>query len=198
MVPTVKHQEKVDYLLDKGLNILWSRGYNGTSVSDIVNAAEVPKGSFYFYFKSKEDFVVKALRRYYGQKRAATLELLSEGGYSPLQRLLNYYTHRVTIIKDQLACTLGCMSCNIGVEMAEHSEMIRTTIKCEEDKIRGEIIKVVKEAQELGEINRETDPGQLVAFIEDSYKGMLTSMKSSMSPEPLDNFIYFLKTIILK
>jgi len=198
MVPTVKHQEKVDYLLDKGLNILWSRGYNGTSVNDIVAAADVPKGSFYFYFKSKEDFVVKALRRYYGLKRAATLELLSESGYSPIRRLINYYTHRVTLIKEQLQCTMGCMSCNIGVEMAEHSEMIRNTIKNEEDKIRGEIIKVVKDAQAAGEINPESDAGQLVAFIEDSYKGMLTSMKSSMSPEPLDNFLHFLRTIILK
>ncbi|MBL4709818.1 MAG: helix-turn-helix transcriptional regulator [Flavobacteriales bacterium] len=47
------------------MEIMWSKGYNATSVNDIVKAAEVPKGSFYFYFKSKEDFAIKALEKYF-------------------------------------------------------------------------------------------------------------------------------------
>jgi TetR/AcrR family transcriptional repressor of nem operon len=35
-------------------------GYNGTSVQDIVRKAEVPKGSFYNYFKSKEELAIAA------------------------------------------------------------------------------------------------------------------------------------------
>ena len=97
MSATVKNRDKADYLLDKGLNILWSKGYNGTSVNDIVSAADVPKGSFYFYFKSKEDFTVHALQRYFSLKRAATIEVLSHENIPAVERLFNYYNHRVTI-----------------------------------------------------------------------------------------------------
>ena len=141
MSATVKNRDKADYLLDKGLNILWSKGYNGTSVNDIVSAADVPKGSFYFYFKSKEDFTVHALQRYFSLKRAATIEVLSHENIPAVERLFNYYNHRVTIVRDQLNCSLGCMGCNIGLEMAEHSESIRTTIVHEEQKTR-EIIEL--------------------------------------------------------
>lgn len=198
MVPSVKHQEKVDYLLDKGLDILWSRGYNGTSVNDIVCAAKVPKGSFYFYFESKEDFVVQALRRYFALKRKVTMEVLTEPGSGPLERLYRYYAYRVALLKEKMNCTMGCMGSNIGVEMAEHSEKIRETIIAEEDKIRETIIAVVEEAREKNELNKDVDPTKLVNFMEDAFKGMLASMKATMCPQPLDNFLHFLKTIILK
>jgi len=195
---TVKNRDKADYLLDKGLNILWSKGYNGTSVNDIVSAADVPKGSFYFYFKSKEDFTVHALQRYFSLKRAATIEVLSHENIPAVERLFNYYNHRVTIVRDQLNCSLGCMGCNIGLEMAEHSESIRTTIVHEEQKTREIIVDVVKEAQIDGSIDKNIDAAKIVDFIEDAYKGMLTSMKENKCADPLNNFLYFLKTLILK
>jgi len=65
MTKTLKHDLKADFLLDKGIELLWSKGYNATSVNDIVKAAEVPKGSFYFYFDSKEDFAVRAIEKYF-------------------------------------------------------------------------------------------------------------------------------------
>ena len=43
-----KENIKSEFLLQKGIEILWSKGYNGTSVNDIVKAADIPKGSFYF------------------------------------------------------------------------------------------------------------------------------------------------------
>lgn len=198
MSETIKHKEKTAYLLDKGLELLWSKGYNGTSVNDIVKVADVPKGSFYFYFDSKEDFAVKALDRYFALKRSATAEMLENESVSPAQRLYDYYDKRVSIMKDQLNCTLGCMGCNIGNEMAEHSEKIRMTVVNHEEKIRRQIIGVVTAAQMNEEIDHTIDPDKIVAFIEDAYKGMLISMKAVQNAKPLDNFLFFLRTLILK
>ena len=90
------------------------------------------------------------------------------------------------------------MGCNIGLEMAEHSESIRTTIVHEEQKTREIIVDVVKEAQIDGSIDKNIDAAKIVDFIEDAYKGMLTSMKENKCADPLNNFLYFLKTLILK
>ncbi|NER12206.1 TetR family transcriptional regulator [Leptobacterium flavescens] len=198
MHKTLKHEAKADYLLEKGSEILWSRGYNGTSVNDIVKAAGVPKGSFYFYFDSKEDFAVKSLERYFAIMFKPAAEVLHNTDASPKQRLLTFYRFRLEKMKGEHECTMGCMACNLGNEMAEHSEQIRNTIVSIESRIKGEIIKVVEEAQQAGEIRSQLSPNQIVSFIEDAGKGALTTMKETQSPFPLDNYYHFIENVILK
>ena len=87
----VKENLKSEVLLEKGMEILWSKGYNGTSVNDIVKAADVPKGSFYFYFDSKEDFVIKALRKYFALMFSPGRKILTDTTISPKKRLVKFY-----------------------------------------------------------------------------------------------------------
>ena len=56
-----KREDKKDRILDAGIKVMYLNGYNGTGVKDIVNAAGIPKGSFYNYFDSKEAFALAAL-----------------------------------------------------------------------------------------------------------------------------------------
>lgn len=135
MSKTLKHDRKADALLDKGMNLLWSKGYNATSVNDIVKAAEIPKGSFYFYFESKEDFVVKAIERYFAMMFTPAKEVLQNQSVSPKQRLLNFHEYRIGFLKNEMNCQMGCMACNLGSEMAEHSEKIRTAILIKEEMV---------------------------------------------------------------
>ena len=52
-----------DRLIDVGLELMHQNGYNATGLTEILNAADVPKGSFYHHFGSKEDFAAAALER---------------------------------------------------------------------------------------------------------------------------------------
>ena len=63
---------KKDALIEAGKGIMLRKGYHGTGVKEIVDAAGVPKGSFYNYFKSKEDFVLSAME-YAGRQDAQQL-----------------------------------------------------------------------------------------------------------------------------
>ena len=198
MQKSSKHYAKIESLLEKGTEILWSKGYNGTSVNDIVKAAAVPKGSFYFYFDSKEDFAVKSLERYFEIMFGTCRSLLFDQSKSPRQRLLDYYNFRKEKMKNEFNCTKGCMACNIGNEMAEHSEKIRKTIVKTETEINNQITEVVKEAQKAGEITSSVAAKDIVNFIEDAGKGCLTTMKETQSAFPLDNFYNFLEHTIFK
>ena len=189
MSKTLKHEAKANYLLDKGIEVLWCNGYNGTSVKDIVSAADVPKGSFYFYFDSKEDFVNKALVRYFNTMFAPMESVLSNEDVSPKQRLTNFYTLRNDRMINEMKCKLGCLATNIGNEMSEHSEKIRKTILHMENNIKDNIAAVFREAQKKGEIDPTLDPELVVSFIEDAGKGAMVSMKEKQNSEPLENFI---------
>jgi len=198
MQKTLKHEAKADFLLDKGIEALWCKGYNGTSVNDIVKAAGVPKGSFYFYFESKEDFVVKALNRYFNQMFAPAEEILNEINVSAKQRLINFYEFRNNVMIEEMQCKLGCLGSNLGNEMSEHSENIRNTILQLENRVKRNIVNVFIEAQDTNEIASKYDAKDVVDFIEDAGKGALITMKEKQSAEPLEIFLKFVKNLFLK
>ena len=198
MVKTLKHDIKADFLLERGIALLWSKGYNATSVNDIVKAAEIPKGSFYFYFKSKEDFAVQAIEKYFNDQFPMTLEVLLDASFSPKQRLLNFYEFRAEYLKKELKNKMGCMGCNLAAEMAEHNEAIRTVLLCKGNWIKEHITAVIKEAQEQGELNNETKASDLAEFMEDAAKGAMITMKEMDSSYPIDNFLTMVQRVLLK
>ncbi|WP_103070952.1 TetR/AcrR family transcriptional regulator [Aquimarina sediminis] len=197
MSKTLKHEIKADYLLEKGMEIMWSKGYNGTSVNDIVKAAEVPKGSFYFYFDSKEDFAIKALNKYFMMQITPALEILHDKSLPAKQRLLNFYEYRIDIIKKELECKKGCMGCNLSNEMAEHNDNIREAILEKNNRIKSEIIAVALEAQKNGSINALINVENMVDFIEDAGKGAMTTMKETQSSYPMDNVMDMTRKLFL-
>ncbi len=198
MQKTLKHEIKADYLLEKGIHILWSKGYNATSVNDIVMAAGVPKGSFYFYFDSKEDFAVRAIDKYFEAQFAPARAILENEELSPKQRLLDFYKYRCTILKEDMDCKMGCLASNIGNEMSEHSEDIRVKILEKETLILAQISNVVEEAQKCGEVDEALTPQDLVAFLEDAGKGAMITMKEMKSSYPVDNFLQMVNRVLFK
>lgn len=198
MSKTLKHDLKADFLLEKGIALLWSKGYNATSVNDIVKAAEVPKGSFYFYFDSKEDFAVRAIEKYFDSHFYPSLEVLQDESFAPKQRLLNFYDFRSSILKDELDCKMGCMGCNLASEMAEHNEAIRNIIVQKGELVKGHISQVIEAAQNQGEISNTMNARNLTEFIEDAGKGAMTTMKEMQSSYPIDNFMNMIKSVLLK
>ncbi|MEK6154474.1 TetR/AcrR family transcriptional regulator [Flavobacteriaceae bacterium 3-367] len=198
MEKTLKHEIKADYLLEKGMEILWSKGYNATSVNDIVMAAGVPKGSFYFYFESKEDFAIKAIKMYFETQVVSALEILQNRSISPKQRIIEFFEYRTHILKNEMDCKMGCLACNLGNEMAEHNENIRTVIVEQERMVQAVITETMEEAQACGEIDASLNAADVVAFFEDAGKGAMTSMKEMKSSYPIDNLMNMLKTLLLK
>ena len=197
MPKTLKHDVKADFLLEKGIEMLWSKGYNATSVNDIVKAAEIPKGSFYFYFDSKEDFAVKAIEKYFNTNMEMVFQILHNNEEpSPRKRLMNFHNFRAGMLRDELGYTGGCMACNLGNEMAEHSEKIRKAIQTKEEILIDNIAKVIKLGQNAGEIETSFDARDMAAFIEDAGKGAMVSMKENNSSYPIENFLNMINRLI--
>ncbi len=198
MPKTLKHEVKADALLEKGMALLWSKGYNATSVNDIVNAAGVPKGSFYFYFESKEDFVIKSIEMYFEAQFGPAREILGNKEVSAKERLLAFHNYRYEVLKNEMDFKMGCLACNIGNEMAEHNENIRNAILKKETIVQREITEVVMEAQEDGDVNPDLNAADLVAFFEDAGKGAMTTMKEMKSSYPIDNFVNMVRTMLFR
>lgn len=195
---TLKHEIKAEYLLDKGMVLMWAKGYNATSVNDIVKEAGIPKGSFYFYFKSKEDFAVKALDRYFNEHFEPAFNILTDPELTAKERLMKFYEYRGTMLKEELECKMGCLGCNLSNEMAEHSEAIRKTILSKSEYVKALITDVAKEAQKDGDLDADMDVESIISFIEDAGKGVMITMKEVQNGSPVDNLMHIVKTVLLK
>ena len=190
-----KRESKKEHILQAGLEIMKQHGYNGTSVKDIVDAAGVPKGSFYNYFDSKEIFAIEALEAE-GNKSYGTIQnILSDKRITPMQRLQNFFELII-----QNSCEgefkVGCFFGNMCQEMSDNSEVIRSKVKYGLNHQTQMIKEVLDEANEAGEISCDCDTEIIAEFILNAWEGALMRMKASKTREPLDAFLNMLPHII--
>ncbi len=111
-------------LIDEGLKAFLANGYDGVGIGPVLAAAGVPKGSFYHFFRSKEEFAGAVLTAYadrYGRLRES---ILADKSRPPLQRLRHYFDE----LERELASEHPLGGCLYGVltqTMATRSEALR-------------------------------------------------------------------------
>jgi TetR/AcrR family transcriptional repressor of nem operon len=97
--PSVMKQDTKARLLEVGGEIAHHKGYNSTGIQEVLKAAGVPKGSFYFYFKNKEDFGLQLIDHYTDLICDKVDEYLGDQGVPPIQRLRNSFKWFVAIFE---------------------------------------------------------------------------------------------------
>jgi len=98
--------------------LLWQQSLGTVSVDAICEAAEVKKGSFYYFFKSKDDLVLAALDAHW-KKRKPQLDALFSKKHPPLERLRGYFLSviaRQRELKKLHGRFLGCFYCTVGMD----------------------------------------------------------------------------------
>src|SRR5262249_38062898 len=95
-------------LLEAGNQIFLEKGSTHSGIDAILHAAGVPKGSFYYYFESKEDFGLQVLDQFAECYRADTERFLGDTSLSPLERLRGYFESVCERAETQ-QCRNGCL-----------------------------------------------------------------------------------------
>ena len=176
-----------EHILDAGLGVLLQKGYNGTGVKEIVDAAGVPKGSFYNHFTSKEAFVIEAIEKVASEDIEKAKAMLSDKALAPKQRLLNYFDGSCAQITDE-GFHGGCLIGNLCLEMADENEAIRETtsnIMCQQIKLIKECLREAKQAGQLAESISSED---LAEFIFYAWEGAIMRVKGSRDCRPFSVF----------
>ena len=83
-------------ILKEGARSVYQKGYNATGLQEVLTAAGVPKGSFYFYFTSKEDFGLQLIDYYTARYLNRLDRYLQDRSKPPLQRLRDYFRDMIS------------------------------------------------------------------------------------------------------
>ncbi len=118
-------------LTDAALKLIWGNSYGATSVDAICEQAQVKKGSFYYFFKSKSDLAVAALEADW-QRHRAQLDSIFSATTQPLARLeryLDFTYERLVEIKKERGAVLGCPLYALGSEVCTQDTVLRDKIQ---------------------------------------------------------------------
>jgi TetR/AcrR family transcriptional regulator, transcriptional repressor for nem operon len=177
-----------DHLIDVGLELMHQHGYNATGLTEILKAADVPKGSFYHHFGSKEDFAAAALERYTTREAEHSAAVLSGSRIPPLKRLRRYFTDLLKFY-GQKGAIPGCMMGRFSLEIAAANPQLRRQISASFAHWQHTIATVIRQAITQKELPADTDPESLAGFLLNSWEGALLRSQAEQSDSPLETFM---------
>lgn len=180
-----------DHLIDVGLELMRKHGYGATGVQEILDAAGVPKGSFYHYFASKEEFTAAVLERYVALEEAHCREVLGNTRQMPLRRLRRYFEDLVRTA-GQAAPIQGCLLGRLSLETAGASALLQGCLSSNFTGWQATIASVVQEAAEKGDLPSSARPEALAGFLLNSWEGALLRSQADRSDKPLKDFLHYM------
>lgn len=185
-----------DKLIEISVQLITVKGFNNTGIAEILGQAGVPKGSFYHYFKSKDDLGL-AVIEYYGLSLREGLDAaLNSLPGSPLTRLRGYFDQVLAyVVPDYSRC--NCLLGNLGQELALQSEVMRSAINKHYQAIEKRLAECLADAKAQGELSASADENLLARMLFASWEGCLVRGKLEQSVQPLRDLLdlYFGKLL---
>lgn len=186
-----------EHLIEIGLKRIHAAGYTATGVNEILELAEVPKGSFYHHFSSKEAFAIEVIQRYGSVEEQRWNSFLGDAKVSPLKKLRRYFKEMVTIY-GRRGLAAGCLLGNMSLEIAEHNPEIRAALRKSFNAWQNAISKTIQEAIEQHELPKTAKADILAALVVNSWEGAQVRAKAEQSDKPLDLFLDLTFNLLLK
>ena len=129
-----RHDNTRQHILDTGNRLIAGKGFSGVGLAEILEAARVPKGSFYHYFKSKEQYGQALLESYFDDYLADLDYLLGNPAIPARERLLRYWQRWLQSQGDDCQ-EQKCLVVKLSAEVADLSDAMRLTLRDGTDRI---------------------------------------------------------------
>ena len=152
-----------DEVLQKALELFWERGYEATSMTDLVEHLGIARASIYATFGGKRDLYVKAFERYVQVRDPGIVEMLSQPGPAlpAVRALIESYVE--TSLSDQRR--RGCMVVNAAAEGMSRDPQMARRIEASWDVLETALTSSLTRARAQGEIPQDKDPHSLARFL---------------------------------
>ena len=190
-MPRPANPESRRRLLDAGLQLLLRDGFAGAGVQEIAQLAEVPKGSFYSYFASKESFAAEVLDQYWTPIESELFPLLRDEATPPTQRILNFF-RALANEHEAHEFVLGCLIGRLSLELAGSSDSTRDRLADIFARWDGAIAQCLRDGHSASKLS-PASANALAADIVGAWEGAALRGKVSRSRIPYDRF----ETVVL-
>ncbi|MFE9774377.1 TetR/AcrR family transcriptional regulator [Streptomyces sp. NPDC005931] len=162
-------------LIESTRELLWERGYVGTSPRAILERAGAGQGSMYHHFKGKPDLALAAIRRTAQQMRISAGAVL-DGPGTPYERIEAYLLRERDVLR---GCPVGRLTMDPDVVA---SEELRAPVDETLDWLRGRIAGIVEEGVRQGRFAPGLDGEEIATTVVATVQGGYVLARASDSP----------------
>lgn len=180
-----------------GMQLFASQGYNATGIDAVLKRTGVPKGSFYHFFGSKEEFGLAVIEEFTVRFLSRLDVFLTDPATPPLERLRTFLDRGLERLTEH-QCTVGCLIGDLGQELAARNERLRQQLDGIFLSWRERFANCIRESQQAGELPLSYDPHVIAGFILSGWEGAVLSAKVMKSTQPVQDFIDTLFSTVLK
>jgi TetR/AcrR family transcriptional repressor of nem operon len=180
-------QFDVDEVLDRAMQAFWARGYQATSLQDLVKCTGINRGSLYSTYTDKRALFIAALRRYDSKYRRELLARL-ETEYESREAIHQLFLAFTSQISEE-GGNRGCFLTNTALELAAHDPEVGRLVAASQQEIEAFFVRMIKQGKAQGHIpanvkSAETARGLLASLI-----GLIVLTRSRPDRALLDSIV---------
>ena len=184
-------------ILNAAEELMLAKGFHAVGLNEILTAVDVPKGSFYHYFPSKEQFGVELIAHYIDEHLERLSKFLSARDTTALQRFTDYWAFLIGRMTDA-GCEKSCLLVKLGSEVTNFSEPMREVLADGLKRARDIYEQTIREGQADGSIRPDLDPAAAAELIQHVWTGALTRTQIEKRVAPLRSAASFLRGYLEK
>jgi TetR/AcrR family transcriptional repressor of nem operon len=179
-------QQTKELLISKGADLIHRKGFQDCGILEVLEATGIPKGSFYYYFKNKEDFGLQVIDLYAAVMFQSLHDSMKLPGLPIIDRIRRFFRD----MSDRAAegGYSGCPLGNLSQEMGNVNEVFRNKLEGIFMVLEKEITGHLNDARDAGEIPAHIHPEKVAVFLVSSWEGALLRMKLTRDIGPFGIF----------
>lgn len=172
-------------ILDSAKALIAGRGFSAVGLSEILGAAAVPKGSFYHWFRSKEQFGEALLEHHFESYLVEVDASLFAAGQSAPQRLLAFFSQWHTSQSGDCP-QARCLVVKLSAEVCDLSEAMRVVLERGTARVIDRLASCLAEGIATGELAACPEPAEVAQQLYQQWLGATLLSRVQRSAAPLD------------
>lgn len=183
-------------ILEKAFELIYKKGYQTTSVNEIIATTKVTKGAFFYHFKTKDEIGIALINEIIKPTIYESLILPLQNTNNPIEEI--YLTIKSLLTNNSiLSFKYGCPLGNLVQEMAPWNSEFTVALKLVVLEWRKSIECTIEKAIQNGKLHSKVNPKQVAQFIISSYWGVRSFSKISDSNECYHTYLKELKVYLI-
>jgi TetR/AcrR family transcriptional repressor of nem operon len=194
-----RSEQTREALIEAGIEQLSEHGYHGTGIKQILDEVNVPKGSFYNFFASKEAFVTEVVG-HYSRNLLSQLNYFIEGegkALTPVEQLRSIYRYSLKQYESH-AFKKSCLVGAIATEISAESEMCRVELEKAMKQWLSFFSGIFTQAQDQKLVRDDISPADMASVYWSAWEGALITMKMTADTKPVKRIMELMLETLLK
>ncbi|GGD24575.1 TetR/AcrR family transcriptional regulator [Pontibacillus salipaludis] len=179
-------------IISVAADVIRSKGYQSTSINDILVSSGIGKGKFFHYFKTKHDLGIAVIDRYIDTWKSRMIEEILQGE-SPANTRIHHMLEETLGSFQDSNVKKGCPFGNLAIEMSEHDASFRERIAFFFHEWAMALSETLKDANLISDQRAYDYAEHIISSIE----GAILMAKVKQTSKPIENTVWILKNTLL-